>query len=228
MAISVVCSGCKKRFRVSDQFAGKTGPCPHCKTPIKIPEKGPEVKVHAPEEFESGGRGQSGQLLIKPIARRYVRWNPVVTAGIVGAVLCTVAIAYLGGTFFRDSLLVRLIGIMLVSPPLVIGGYMVLHDDELEPYTGKSLYVRGAICAAVYIILWGLFGYIAAPLLTGELWNWFFVTPPFLFIGALAGFATLDLDFGSALVQYGFYLLVTIIVRWLAGMGWIWNPGNPV
>jgi hypothetical protein len=228
MAISVVCAGCKKRFKVSDQFAGKIGPCPHCKTPIKIPEKEPEVKVHVPEEFESGGRGRSGQLIIKPIARREVRWDPVMVAAIGGSVLVTAAVAYFGGSLFRESMLGRLVGMMLVSPPLVVAGYTLLYDDELEPYAGRPLYVRAGLCAAVYILLWALFGYVVGPMLSGELWNWFFIAPPFLLMGTLAGYATLDLDFSSAFLQYGFYVLVTVVLRWLADMTWTWGIATPI
>ncbi len=70
MAILVVCPGCKKSFNVDDKFAGKTGPCPKCKTKITIPEKKAEVKIHAPDEFSGGGKGVTGKLVLKPIARR--------------------------------------------------------------------------------------------------------------------------------------------------------------
>ena len=62
MAILVVCPGCKKSFNVDDKFAGKTGPCPNCKTKITIPEKKAEVKIHAPDEFAGGGKGVTGKL----------------------------------------------------------------------------------------------------------------------------------------------------------------------
>ena len=38
MAIAVICPGCKASFRVSDKFAGQTGPCPKCKAPDKEPD----------------------------------------------------------------------------------------------------------------------------------------------------------------------------------------------
>ena len=37
MAIAVLCPGCKSQFTVSDQYAGRTGPCPKCKKSITIP-----------------------------------------------------------------------------------------------------------------------------------------------------------------------------------------------
>ena len=42
-------------------------------------------------------------------------------------------------------------------------------------------------------------------------------------LGALAALAALDLDFGSGFFHYGFYLLVTILLRRVGGMGWIWE-----
>src|SRR4026209_2147468 len=67
MAIDVVCQACKTRFQVSEKFAGKSGPCPKCKTTIKIPEKAQEVVIHAPEV--SGPKDSKGQAVLKPIAR---------------------------------------------------------------------------------------------------------------------------------------------------------------
>ena len=41
MSIIVVCPGCKKSFKVSDKYAGKSGACPNpdCKATIKVPRK---------------------------------------------------------------------------------------------------------------------------------------------------------------------------------------------
>ncbi|HQU46767.1 MAG TPA: hypothetical protein PK867_28445, partial [Pirellulales bacterium] len=47
MPIQVVCPSCKTNFKVSDQFAGKQGPCPKCKAPIRIP-KADAVDAPAP------------------------------------------------------------------------------------------------------------------------------------------------------------------------------------
>mgnify|MGYP000896189276 CR=1 FL=1 len=64
MAILVVCSGCRARFQVSDQFAGKSGPCPKCKAVIKIPTaKEAEVKFHGVASFSKGGRDAEGKLI---------------------------------------------------------------------------------------------------------------------------------------------------------------------
>lgn len=70
------------------------------------------------------------------------------------------------------------------------------------------------------------YSFVAAPergILTGELWTWFFVAPPLLFTGALVAHTSLDLDFGNAFFHYAFYLMATVLVRWIAGMGWVWD-----
>jgi len=227
MPIQVICPGCKTRFQVSDRFAGRTGPCPKCKTPIRIPTKEEEVKVHAPEEFASGGRSTTGQLVLKPIARRYARWNPVVAVGIAGASLVVVVLtALLGWVGVFQYRIMQAAGLLVISPPLVVAGYLALYDEESEPYRSWGLYLRAAICGAAFAGLWGLYGYVGPRVLTGEIWNWFFLAPPFLILGGLAGFACLDLDWGSGVFLYAFYVLVTVVLRWLAGLGWIWmdNP----
>jgi hypothetical protein len=69
MSIIVVCPGCLKSFKVSDKFAGKSGPCPKCKRTLQVPTKETEVKIHVPEAFAGGGKSAAGKLITKPIAR---------------------------------------------------------------------------------------------------------------------------------------------------------------
>ena len=66
MPIAVICPGCKTNFRVNEKFAGQKGPCPKCKTIVVIPQI-EEVKIHAPEEFESGGKDSKGRPSAKPL-----------------------------------------------------------------------------------------------------------------------------------------------------------------
>lgn len=226
MGILVVCPGCRKRFQVGDQFAGKTGPCPKCKTPIRIPTKDEEVKVHAPTAFAGGGRSRTGELLLKPVSRKYFKWHTLTAVSIAAASLVVLAVTYLLRSLITDFLIFRILGLVIVSPPLVMGGYIFLHDDELEPYRGKPLWVRAAILASVYVVLWGMFGRIADLILTGELWNWLLIAPPFLVMGGLMALACLDLEFGDGFLLYFFYVLVTIILRWAGGLGWLWELGK--
>ena len=67
MPINVTCPSCHSKFKVSDQFAGKEGPCPKCKAKIKIPKLEEEVVVHAPQSF--GPKDKTGEGTLKPIFR---------------------------------------------------------------------------------------------------------------------------------------------------------------
>ncbi len=235
MAILVVCPGCRKRFQVSDQFAGRTGPCPSCKTEIKIPTKDEEVKVHAPEEFAGGGTSKKGAMVLKPVSRVDAKFSAKGAAMIGGAALAVAALALLvrrlgliADAAAWSSLLIKAAGLLLVTPPLVIGGYAFLRDDELEPYQGRDLYLRAGAVALVYVILWGAFARVGPAILEPDaLWTWLIVVPPLVVVGALAGLAALDLDFGSATLLYAFYVIVTVLLRAIAGLGWAWNIGRP-
>jgi len=227
MSIIVVCPGCRKSFKVSDQFAGQTGACPKCKHQITVPKKTEVVKVHAPEEFADGGRSTTGQLLTKPIARKKVKFQPVVAVAIGGGVLVVLLVTWAAGSLIAENIVVRTTGLLLVSVPLVIGTYWFLRNDELEPHHGLALYVRAGICSAAYIILWGVYAHVSdTAMMQGEVWQWLFVAPPILITGALVALGCLDLEFGDGLLHYAFYVVVTILLRAVAGMGWIWEAAT--
>jgi hypothetical protein len=225
MSILFVCPGCRKRFSVKEKYAGKSGHCPNCKYPITIPGKNGAVKVHTPELFEQGGRSTTDQLVLKPIAREETNFNLLLAAGIACVAALMFAGALLGGKIglFKDNLFATAAGLMLISPLLALAGYSFLYDDELEPYKSKPLFIRSAICGLIYALLWGVFAYVSDSFMTGDIWNWFFIAPPFLAAGAMAAVTTLDLEFGNGFFHYSFYLLVIILLRWTAGMDWIWN-----
>jgi hypothetical protein len=88
MPINIVCPGCRKRFAVSEKFAGQQGPCPNCKTAISIPKQEDEVVVHAPEDF-GVAKDSSGKKVIEPILREETRfsakWTVVIVVGVIVA-----------------------------------------------------------------------------------------------------------------------------------------------
>jgi hypothetical protein len=231
MPIPVVCPSCHKSFHVSEKFAGKSGPCPKCKATIQVPAKPVAVEVHAPANFASGGRTTTGKLATKPIARTDAKLQPVMAAIIAAAALVVLLATWVGGHFglfdtttWRGCFVAPL-ALLVISPLLVIAAYTFLRDDELEPYRGRGLYIRAAACALGYVILWGMFNYVVGNQIfpTDELWSWIIIAPAFLIIGGLAAMAALDLEFGNAFFHYAFYVLVTIMLRWVAGAGWIWD-----
>ena len=221
MAIQVICPGCHKRFKVGDQFAGRTGPCPSCKHPIQIPEKGQEVKVHAPKDFEGGGRSTSGKLVLKPISYRQMKTDPIVLTIVISAVLAMLITAWLAGSIFVSSLLIRSVALAAISPAIVFGGYFFLRNDDWEPYYGSALWMRSAICGLCFVVLWGVFAYVSGSVVTGQIWTWAAVAIPIFAMGMLAAVASLDLEMENGFFLYAFYVLFTGLLGWIAGMEFI-------
>ena len=228
MAIRVTCPGCHKRFQVSDQHAGKSGPCPNCKTIIRVPTKDEEVKIKGPEEF---GAGVRGAVTTKLIFRTEAKFSPVVGASIAAGVLAVLIVTAILGQadfFGTHPVLKSMVALLLISPPLVVAGYWFLRDDEdLDRYEGRDFYLRTAICSVLYIALWGLYALYLTAVAKGRAPDEVFVLI-ILFValaslGAGAAYVSFELDFGRGISHYCFFLFVTAMLRGLAGMGWIWE-----
>ena len=223
MPIAVICPGCRAQFRVNEKFAGKEGPCPKCKAKITIPLD--DVKIHVPEEAiptEAGGKAVTATGTPRPVARtkRELKVLPALIIG--GATISVLVVAWLGGDLIQKNAVARIAGLLVVSLPLAVAGYSVLRDDELEPYRGQELLLRAALCAAGYALLWGVFWYLPDDAFRNNL-NWLFIAPPFVLVGAGIAFGCFDLPFQEALLHYAFYLLASLVVRWLVGMPQLWN-----
>ena len=219
MPIQVVCPGCKSRFTVSDQFAGRTGPCPKCKRSLTIPQPAAQaVTIHEPEAPVTTGQG-TGRIPTAPIQsteRPVSRLQLALTAvGTLGCLLLAgvARIAWQPGEAPRWALAASA---LLLAFPCVALGYRIVRDRELEPYRGRALAARVTICALVYAALWGVRALVPVEMTT-EMWQWLYVAPIFFGLGALASFATLDLEWGAAAVHFSLYVLVTALLRWLAG-----------
>jgi hypothetical protein len=115
-----------------------------------------------------------------------------------------------------------LLGLLVVTPPLVLGGYHVLRDEETAPYAGLSLALRTTVCSAVYVGLWIGFHFVPG-FLSQETWHWFFLPLPFFGIGTLVALGCFDLDATGAAVHYGCYVAATLLLRWVAGMPPVWS-----
>jgi hypothetical protein len=225
MPISIVCSGCKARFSVSDQFAGRTGPCPKCKAPIKIPKPAAQsVTIHEPDAPVSSS-GQTGRAPTAPLKRRDkpVKVSALVSSA-VGAVVCLGVAAMLPRIFppatngdITIPAWVLLAGAFAVAIPSVTLGYAAVRNRELEPLQGTDFAKRALVCAAIYAALWGLRGILPAEQ-TAEMWQWFYLGPLFLAAGSLAAFASLELDQGNAVAHFSFYVLFCSLLRWMAGL----------
>jgi hypothetical protein len=221
MAIQVTCPGCHKRFSVSDKFAGQKGPCPSCKTVIQIPSKSEEVIVHAPEEF--GPKDAAGRPVLKPIARSEARLSVAVSVLIGTLLVGLVAGAiWLRATYGGEvPHWILGAGAALLGPPLAFAGYTFLRNDELEPYRGRGVLLRALICGLVYAGLWGVyFGaiYFVFENERLELFQLLFIVPVLMAIGAGTAYVSFDVDFGTGVIHYAFYLLVTVLLRLLMKM----------
>ncbi len=228
MPISVLCPGCQTRFNVSEKFAGKQGPCPKCKKVITVPDvAAEEIKVHAPEAY-GGAKDAKGRPVLKPIARVQRKLSPTLIVAIVGAIVLTLAVAFMMRLAPDDSkVLIAAVGLAIVSPALALAAYSFLADDEGDPYRGRALLLRCLLCGWAYALLWAVYWPLAAnDIITGEIWQWVFVIPVFVAAGAGISFATLDLDFGNAALHYCFFLFVTIFLRFAIGMPHLWEQAG--
>jgi hypothetical protein len=228
MPITIVCPGCKKRFAVSEKFAGQKGPCPSCKTVIEIPKLEEQVVIHAPEG--GGTKDSKGAAVIRPILRQETRFDPKFAVGIGLAVLVMFVLAYAVGASYRSPQrgqpaqvpwVFQAIAALVLGPPLALAGYTFLRNDEFEPFRGMELWVRVLGCGTVYAALWGIYSLIpwALDMESGfETMQLVYVVPPFVLLGAFTAFVSLDLDFLTGAMHYGLYLIVTVLLRVVGSM----------
>lgn len=227
MPINVVCPGCKKRFNVSDKYAGQKGPCPSCKAIIEVPRKEEDVVIHAPEA--TGLKDAKGKTVLIPILREETKFNTQVALVIGASVLIMFLATWAIGSTYRPEEKgapsevpwpLQAAVALLVAPPLAFAGYTFLRNDELEPYRGRELWIRVAACGAVYAVLWAVYAMLpwALNLKEFELPQLLYVVPPFILAGAFAAYATFELDFLTGTIHYGMYLFVTVMLRVVGGM----------
>ena len=224
MPIQVTCTGCLARFKVSDKFAGKSGPCPKCKALLQIPTKEEEVVIHAPDI--EGPKDSKGRSVLKPIERGETKFSVPLAVGAGGACLVTLIIAYILGRVYQDiggpAWWILAPGALILAFPLVWAGYAFLRNHELEAYSGMELITRVGICALVYALLWGLhilFVTFAFPNVEAlEIWQIIILGAVMLIPGAIAALAALELDGTNAGVHCAMYLGATMGLRLLMGM----------
>lgn len=222
MPINVTCPSCLKRFQVSEKFAGKSGPCPNCQKPIKIPEKTDEVVIHAPAD--AGPKDSKGKSVLNPIKRKEVKvGTPVIVAGVLVA-LAMVAIAFgMGLSGSEPHTAVLVIGAILIALPLAFLGYWFLQNDELEGYNGQQLLVRCGVAALGFAALWAIYGFIPryvhsyASMSEYSGLDMVIFFPIMILLGTLISVAALELEFVQGALHYVLYLGFTFLLGWLAG-----------
>lgn len=220
MPIPVICPGCNSRFSVSDQFAGRTGPCPKCKKPIKIPELvAKAVTIHEPEAPTASSTA-TGRPPMAPIRRIERPIPPLAFAATGVTAVALAAAAFFTGRALRPEFppaWILLSMALLVAIPCVMLGYVAVRNRELEAYRGRPFLLRSLSCAAVYAALWAVKG-LLPPEATAEMWQWLYLGPMFVTAGAIAAMAAFDLDWGTAVAHFTFYAMFTAFLRWLMGL----------
>lgn len=223
MPIPVTCPSCFKRFNVSDQFAGKSGPCPNCKKPIKIPDKSEQVVIHAPEE--AGPKDSKGRAVLRPIRRKDVSLSlPVVMAVALGTIVVFGVALGLGLSGGAPTIFLALSSIVLAIP-IAIVGYWFLHDDELEGYTGKPLLIRTAICALAMAATWAIYVFVPTYLLedyrsTADIdgLQMAILIAVMIGLGTVASVLIFELEVVQGMLHYMLYFVLTFILAWLSGV----------
>jgi predicted Zn finger-like uncharacterized protein len=227
MPLPVVCPSCKARFQVSEQYAGKQGPCPKCKTTITIPKLEEQVVIHAPEEFAGGAttvaKDKKGRSVLKPIQRVKVplKWLTVALWGgtFIGLL---VAAAVIGRSMITpdNSFVWLTIGAILAAAWVVYPAYVVFRDRELEGFTGLELIGRLALVALIYVSMWGFLHLLKVYLIGADLELFqllIFLPAPFLIAG-ISSMAILDLEIPQGVMHFLLFVVLCMILRMLANV----------
>ena len=224
MAIIVTCPGCHKSFSVKDEFGGRKGPCPKCKTIITIPMPDKKVKVHGGEAFETGGTNAQGEFVLKPIKRRENIFRPKTFAIVTGSALLLFLLTWLLGGLLQKFGFVAYIGLVLLTPPLVYAPYFFLRDTEaIEDLSKSELITRTILCSAVYLAFWTVYIFFAPALVNVfdslfSYMTWPFAAIPLLIMGGFFASFLFDLEVVDGYVHTIFYVAATALLFWTAGL----------
>ena len=222
MSIRVTCNKCHTRFNVSEKFAGKEGPCPKCKTKIRVPMPTDEVKIEAPKT--KGPTDTEGRAIVDPIMRKETVLSSVQIAMLIAGIIGFLALAF-GLRFMElkdDAQLWWVLlglGALLLAVPLSFVTYHIIRDNDLEPFSGFDLWRRIAICSAVFAITW-----ISLPAaryaFDGHYFigSWGLASVVMFAAGAVASMGSFEFDWLYGVVHYGLYFAVAIVGRVLAGL----------
>lgn len=222
MAIRVTCPKCLKRFSVSDKFAGKKGPCPECKTTIVIPDKSEEVVIHAPEP--EGPKDSKGRSILKPITREV----PGITRGgiliVAGVIVAAIIAALIVRSMDSVPTVIPVLGALLLAPAFVYSGYSFAREQELEPFTGRELQSRVALCSVLFALLWLLYAFVPAYVMDYKsvselpIAAFFVALAAMVTIGSFISVLIFELETSGGIVHSSFYVIGTLLLAMLAGI----------
>lgn len=222
MSIQVTCKSCLTRFNVSDKFAGKEGPCPKCKEKIKIPEKEEEVVIHAPKP--DGPVDSKGKSISNPIVREEASFTKIGIGITVAAVVAAIGLAlWVRGMEEKPTVMI-VFGALLLAPPLTWAGYTFARDQELEPFRGKELWARIAICSLLFAGLWLLYAWVPAYVMDYKSVSEMPIgavavaLAAIVAVGSTISVITFEFEFTGGLVHCALYFIATLLLALLAGI----------
>jgi hypothetical protein len=239
MAIQVTCTGCKTRFKVSEQFAGRKGPCPKCKAIIQIPTKDQEVVIHgAPGAGPVEGTKTAGgpRAIPQPIFREDKGVSVVAIAIGVGsfvAILVGALVLRFGvlemaidsrgreAGLTIPSLISLAIGAFAVGVPASYYAFRALETADIEKMSVQEALVRSLICAAAYTVIWGLvfvFKVYVFERTELALYEIAIYAPVMILIGGVAAMASFNLDYVKGALHAGAYVALCMALRLIMGL----------
>lgn len=220
MPIRVTCPSCLKKFQVSEQFAGRTGPCPSCKKEITIPDpEKDKVVVHTAQT--QGPKDSTGKSVLKPITRQQEKITPIQIAIIVATVITYFVVALaIRFSVTVDSenpldypMSVLIFGAIALGPPMALAGYFFLKGEEVDGFHGKELWLRVAVCGLLFAALW------FAPLLTQYGFRGYSTVSLVIAVAAMFGIGgaiaagCFELEFLMGVVLFGLYFGASVLMR---------------
>ena len=222
MSIRVTCNKCHTRFNVSEKFAGKEGPCPKCKTKIRVPMPTEAVQIEAPKS--KGPTDTEGRAIVNPLLRKDTVLSAVQIAMLVAGSIAFLALSF-GMRFVVSDWATALgwivlgCGALVIALPLLFVAYHIIRDNELQPFKGFELWKRVGICSVVFAATW-LALPAAAYAFNGQYMSgsWILASVIMFAAGAVASMGSFEFDWLFGVVLFGLYFAVAVVARLLGGL----------
>lgn len=224
MPIRVTCTKCHARFNVSEQFAGKEGPCPKCKTKIRVPLPSEEISISEPKL--KGPTDTQGKAIIDPIKRQDTVLTSLqitlIAAGIIGFFVVALVLRFMiepDAWHATVGWVLMGIGAFAVAIPLVFVAYVLFRDQELEGFLGSDRLRRVAICSVVYALAWIMLP-VAEYAFGGkyETGSYIMAAVAMFAAGTVAAVACFEFEWLMGSAHYGLYFGIALLGRVLAGL----------
>ena len=202
-----------------------------------------QLQAHPPGADQGRKRSRSTPPRRLPAAAQSVRANssssrspgstpsstrdgrPIVAAVTVVVLRGRVAGRRVGRCLATCPIRATAVGLLLVSPPLVVPPTRSSATTSSSRTAACRCYIRSALCS---LGLRGSLGRVRAAGLTtcvtaARCGTGFCRAAVGGRSAALVAWPHSIWNMASGVFHYGFYLLVTVLLRWAAGMGWIWE-----